>query len=183
MDLKVLNYVNQFAGRWAWLDLAGQFFAENAIVVLFALVLLFWFFDKDTQKKKNRYAVILALESIIIGRGILTVLIRSFLPRVRPFVENHITLLINQSPLEASFPSGHAVMAFTLSLPFLIYNRKAGIWFFLLAVLISVSRVFAGVHYPSDILGGFVLSLIVVLFLNYFRNFFIAPIVKFLSRQ
>ncbi len=59
------------------------------------------------------------------------------------------------------FPSGHA--AFFMALAFSIYfsHKKAGYAFMALAVLVSLARISAGVHYPVDILGGFLLGALV----------------------
>ncbi|MBU6414904.1 phosphatase PAP2 family protein, partial [Patescibacteria group bacterium] len=42
-----------------------------------------------------------------------------------------------------------------------LYNKKWGIWFFAAAILMDVSRIVAGVHFPSDILGGAMLGIAV----------------------
>ncbi|OGE85634.1 MAG: hypothetical protein A3J48_04075 [Candidatus Doudnabacteria bacterium RIFCSPHIGHO2_02_FULL_46_11] len=183
LDLNIFHSINQIAGRFGWLDRFVVFFAVQAIVVLAVLVILLWFMDFGLDRKKNRYAVVMAIEALILARLILTPIIRELLPRVRPFVENNVNLLISQSPLEPGFPSGHAVMAFALALPVFVYNRKAGTWLLFLALLISLSRVFVGVHYPGDIAFGFILSFLVVLFINFFRDKLVAPVVKKLSRE
>ena len=183
MDNALLKLINQYAGQYEWLDVFGKFFAETAIILMAVLVLSLWVMDFGVERKKNQYGVIMAIEAFILGRLMLTPLIHYFFPRLRPFAEGNSTLLILQSPLEPGFPSGHTVMAFAIALPILIYNKKAGLWLTFLAVLVSVSRVFVGVHYPSDILGGFVLALIVVLFINYFRRIFVAPVVALLRRE
>ena len=183
MDLGILRFLNQFAGQSKWLDQLGSFIAVYAIGLLAFLVILLWFLDESVQRKKNQYAIVLAVESVILAFGGFTLLIRSLWPRLAPFVTNNIKLLIEQNPLTPSFPSGHTVIAFALALPVLIYNRKAGIWLFVLAILIGASRVFVGAHYPSDILGGFAVALIVVLFLNFFRKWLVAPVVRWLRNE
>ena len=42
-----------------------------------------------------------------------------------------------------------------------LYNKKWGIGFFIAALLMNISRIVAGVHYPSDILGGMIVGVIV----------------------
>jgi undecaprenyl-diphosphatase len=66
--------------------------------------------------------------------------------------------------VSSSFPSGHAAFFFALSTVLLLYNKKfyprpkfwwgAGLFFFLASFLISIARVFVGIHWPSDILAG-----------------------------
>lgn len=183
MDLKLFQAINSLAGDYRLIDVIGRFAAEHGILVMALLLAVLWFMDWGISRTKNRYAVALALETLIVARLVITPIIRAIWPRVRPFVEHQATLLINQSPLEPGFPSGHAVMAFALALGVIIYNRKAGLWLLFLAIMVSLSRVFVGVHYPTDIVGGFLLALVVTLIINYFRETLVAPIVKLLSRE
>jgi len=60
-----------------------------------------------------------------------------------------------------AFPSGHASFFFALAFSIFFYHKKAGYVFLFFALLISVARIAAGVHFPIDILGGFVLGAIV----------------------
>ena len=63
-----------------------------------------------------------------------------------------------------SFPSGHSTFFFALAATVYFYNKKWGWWFFLAAIIINISRVIAGVHYPSDILGGAIIGILVAYF-------------------
>jgi len=99
-----------------------------------------------------------AFGAAILARLVITNIIRWFWDRPRPFVENHINLLVDKLN-QASFPSGHAAFYFAISTIVYFYNKKAGILFFISAFLISISRVFVGVHWPSDILGGLIVGI------------------------
>jgi len=88
-------------------------------------------------------------------------------------MEQNIHALIE--PIQsASFPSGHAAFFFALSAGVYSFNKKAGIWFFVVSALIGLARVFAGVHYFSDIVGG----LAVGLFSFWVISFLISNFVK-----
>jgi undecaprenyl-diphosphatase len=69
------------------------------------------------------------------------------------------TRVIDRRPLTFSFPSGHAAsaVAAAVTLARLWPNGRLVLW--LLAVLVAVSRIYVGVHYPLDVLGGAVLGL------------------------
>ena len=69
-----------------------------------------------------------------------------------------------------SFPSGHAAFFFALAMAVYFYNKKWGTWFFATAILITVARVIAGVHYPPDILGGAVIGIMVAYIVFYFAE-------------
>lgn len=85
--------------------------------------------------------------------------------RVRPSLEPHLVLVQSQS-----FPSGHATssMIFYLTLALVLthrgkWRRLAAAGAILLALLIGTSRVMLGVHWPSDVIGGWVFGLLWVL--------------------
>lgn len=87
-------------------------------------------------------------------------IIRLFIHRPRPFVDDHaITPLFSETSF--SFPSGHAAFFFALSAVVYTYDTRWGAWFFAASSLIVFARVAAGVHYPSDIIGGAVLGILI----------------------
>lgn len=150
LDLKLFQILNQYASQYVFIDKLAVFFVEYfQYVVVF---LLFLFLLKDF--KKYLKMVVTALFAAIFGRFFITEIIRYLLPRVRPFVTYHVNLLVAHNPNEPSFPSGHAAFFFALSTVVYFYNKKAGVLFFIASFLISISRVFAGIHWPSDILVG-----------------------------
>jgi undecaprenyl-diphosphatase len=62
------------------------------------------------------------------------------------------------APHDGSFPSGHATVSFACATILTFYAPRAAPGFFLLAAAIAWSRVYVGVHYPLDVLGGAVLG-------------------------
>ncbi len=94
----------------------------------------------------------LALTAIL-SRLIITEFIRLLWHRARPFVELGFQPLVEHSA-SASFPSGHAVFFFALSAVVFGHDKKTGILFFLISGIIGAARVFSGIHWPSDVLGG-----------------------------
>ncbi|MBI4217456.1 MAG: phosphatase PAP2 family protein [Parcubacteria group bacterium] len=103
----------------------------------------------------------------ILSRLVITELIRLLWHRARPFVELGFRPLVEHSA-SASFPSGHAAFFFALSGIVFAYNKKAGMLFLLLSAVITVSRVMAGIHWPSDVLGGAVIGIGSALIVMYF---------------
>jgi len=163
LDLYFFNFINQFAGRWQWLDWVVIFFAEY--FGYFLLFCFIWFLLKDF--KKYWRIVTETLTAAVLVRFVLAELIRVFWFQPRPFVSHQVNLLLpNYNPNESSFPSGHASFYFTLSTVIYCYSKKAGILFYLVSFLISFARVFAGVHWPSDIVAGAFFGIIMGLVLS-----------------
>jgi undecaprenyl-diphosphatase len=67
-----------------------------------------------------------------------------------------------------AFPSGHATFFMALAIAIFLLHKKAGYVFMLFALLIGLARIMAGVHFPIDILGGFILGGIVSYLFAYF---------------
>jgi undecaprenyl-diphosphatase len=154
MDLAIFNFINQFAEKNAFLDNLAIFFAEylQYVVALAIFIFLLRIFIRDKQEGVKAGMVIAA--TVFLSRIIITEVIRHFFFRLRPFIENQATVLIDQSAKEASMPSGHAALFFALATVVYFYNKKLGIFLFVSTFLISISRVFVGIHWPSDILAG-----------------------------
>ncbi len=157
LDHSVFFFFNSFAGQAAWSDALIIFFATYVpfiVVAWFALYLL-------NSKRMLRHEMILAffsalLASLIARIGI-TSPIRYFFPHPRPFVSLDVhDLFVVQS---SSFPSGHAAFFFAFSTMVFFYNKKLGVIFFILTTLICAARVAAGVHYPTDMLGGLIVGI------------------------
>lgn len=83
------------------------------------------------------------------------ILLKNMVARVRPYNAIDGLIPIIKKPVEFSFPSGHAGSSFaSASVLYRKLPKKYGIWAIVLAVLISFSRLYVGVHYPSDVLAG-----------------------------
>jgi len=114
------------------------------------------FILKRTRKDAADTAV-----GMIITIIISNLILKPIFSRMRPYeVISGLTALIKQ-PSDASFPSGHAAFAFAAA--YGIWKstaKKFGVPALILAVLISLSRIWVGVHFPSDVICGAAIGLI-----------------------
>lgn len=107
-------------------------------------------------RKIGFIALLALILSTILGEGILKHLVK----RIRPSANIPAGNLLIAKPLSYSFPSGHATSSFSVAGVLAKYFKKYAIEFFSLASLISFSRLYLYVHYPTDVLAGIVLGLI-----------------------
>lgn len=166
LDIQLLYSLNNLAGKSEIFDRVIIFLAnylQYPLVALFLVAVYFGFISKSGRGR----ILWMALLSVAIARLGITELIRFLYHRPRPFlVYNDIHPLISKN--EYSFPSGHAAFFFALATAIYFYNKRWGAWFFIAAILISISRVIAGIHYPSDIIGGAIIGIAVGYFVfNY----------------
>lgn len=156
MDFTLSQFAFSLHGASNFLDAFAVFLAKY-LPYLLVLGSVYFIYKSETFKKKFEIFINLALTEIL-ARGIITEVIRYFYARPRPFAEFGIPSLIPQSG--NSFPSGHATFFFSLAIIIFYFNRKWGNWFLVAAILNGLARIYVGVHYPSDILGGAGISLV-----------------------
>ena len=108
--------------------------------------------------RRNGFTVAAALILCFIFCNIL---LKNIVARPRPFdINTEIELLIN-APTDFSFPSGHTAAAFAVAAALMLCkNKMLGIPILIIAVLIAFSRLYLYVHFPSDVLAGMILGII-----------------------
>lgn len=154
MDAQILLLIQEHV-RQPWMDGFWKTITHLGDGGLFWIVTaVFLFLWKNTRKAGTA-----ALLALVFGGGITNVMLKNMVARTRPYeiVEGLNRIIARQS--DFSFPSGHTCASFAAAFAFYrILPRKWGIASLVLASLIALSRLYVGVHYPSDILGGIVVG-------------------------
>lgn len=101
------------------------------------------------------------LASIAIGFLLGNVVLKNLAARERPCWLDPTVQLLVRVPKDYSFPSGHTLVSFEGAVTIFLFNRKWGIPALMLAVLIGFSRLYLFVHFPTDVLGGAVLGIVI----------------------
>lgn len=156
MDYLLFTYINKFVGKCLYIDALAIFFADYLVYFLIAGAALIYFLIK--KERRFRYVLIIG-SSVILSRLAITELIRLIWHRSRPFVDYQVNQVIEHSA-SGSFPSGHVAFLFALAVAVYFFNKKWGIVFLILSLLVGLARVFVGIHYPLDILGGIVIGIV-----------------------
>ncbi len=157
-DIKLLYFLNILAGKSQIFDFLTIFLASYLQYFLVAAFLLLLYFSVYSKREKLTIFWVTAI-SVVVARLGVTEIIRFFYHRPRPFLTYQLYPLISEN--EWSFPSGHSTFFFAMATAIYLYNKKWGIGFFIAALLMNISRIVAGVHYPSDILGGMIVGIVV----------------------
>jgi undecaprenyl-diphosphatase len=106
----------------------------------------------------RRPLVLLSVLAAVILADLTALGLRRAVGRPRPWRHYPEPHPLGHIPKDPSFPSGHTAIAFAAATVLSYYRPKWAPAFFLLAVAIGFSRIYVGVHYPLDVLGGAVLG-------------------------
>ncbi|WP_231571625.1 undecaprenyl-diphosphatase [Gordoniibacillus kamchatkensis] len=148
LDYQLFQIINGLAGSVSFLNPLMRFLAQHAEYLFYIGVIIYWFIRTES----NRRMIVEALTAACIGLAI-SGLIGDFFYRDRPFVTHAVFQLI-QHPANASFPSDHAIGAFVIATTIWLFRKKEGRLWLALAACIAFSRIWTGVHYPSDVIAG-----------------------------
>ena len=155
-DISILLYIQEHI-RKEWMNgfwRAITFLGDGGwFWILLAVVLLIM--------KKTRKAGVAAAIALVIGALITNVCLKNMVARVRPYDTYSALIPIVKRPIDWSFPSGHTCASFASAFVyFRLLPKKYGIPALVLACMIAFSRLYLGVHYPTDVLVGFLIGLL-----------------------
>ncbi|NPV11753.1 MAG: phosphatase PAP2 family protein [Ignavibacteria bacterium] len=129
--------------------------------------------------KGGRYRVGLAIGMIllvVVSDQLSSVLLKSLFARPRPCkVLENVHLLVGCTD-SYSFPSSHAVNNFAAAMFFTYFYRHLKWILFSVASVMALSRIFVGVHYPSDVLGGALIGMGIGYLMAVIYNFILVNI-------
>ncbi len=117
--------------------------------------------------KQNRKAGIYSACALILSLIVNNIILKNLVGRVRPYELVEGLQCIVGPAHDASFPSGHTGASFASAVA--IYKqipKKFAVFFIVLASLIAISRLYVGIHYPTDVLGGLVTGIGIGLVVN-----------------
>lgn len=155
LDYQIFQSINDLAGRSVFWDSTGIFFASYFQYVLAGSLFFLPFFAKNFKGQKEKIKLLfLAFFAALFARYAIASPLHHLFIRPRPFVDHVVNQLIPYDAAKSSFPSGHACFFFGLSTIIYFWNRPLGIIFYIFSFIISIARIYAGVHYLVDVLAG-----------------------------
>ena len=160
VDAEIFLWLNAGVGAAPLLDRVVQWVVSDYLIPLvFSTILLgLWFGwrDQDMRERHQRGVMVAG-----IGVGIANAFVKTtnaFYFRDRPFDTYEVNLLF-YPPTDSSFPANPVAITVAMATGVWMANRKLGAAMFAVALVYGFSRVYAGVFYPGDILGGALMGL------------------------
>ncbi|MDP3974147.1 MAG: phosphatase PAP2 family protein [Candidatus Daviesbacteria bacterium] len=145
-------------GKNIFLDWLMIFGAEAIIFLSYILIFILAIYGRVKERK----ALVLALISFPILIIIIKI-IHLFIYNPRPFIEYDIVPLINHYA-DASFPSRHTTIMSSFAFSYILTKSKWASLFIVMTIWVGLGRVFIGIHYPADIIGGVLVGFLSVIF-------------------
>ena len=105
---------------------------------------------------------VLLIAGVITGYLLGDLVLKPLVARPRPFVSLPAAELLIPPPHSSSFPSGHALSSFAAATALFLADKRLGIPACILAASIAFSRPYLFVHYPTDVLAGALLGVVIV---------------------
>lgn len=109
--------------------------------------------------------------------------IRGFVERPRPFLDHEGLEVLVSGKTDYSFVSDHATLIMAMAVGLFVANRKFGMVGLVIGLLGGFIRVYMGVHYPTDVIGGFALGTAVVLLLSPLAMALLTPLMRAVERS
>lgn len=185
IDWSLVLHINGLARHLpAWLDSALAFLGEYGVPLASVLmVAVGWSW---ARRRPDAPAAVAGMLWAALASGIalmLNIPVRAIVQRQRPFVAHPGQLdLLTSHQANGSFASDHATFTMAVAIGLLLVNRRLGLIAGALAAFEGFLRVFMGVHYPTDVVGGYALGSATVLLLAPLAMALLVPLTRSAAR-
>lgn len=158
IDLYFIDFINSIRSDF-WNSVFTNIVLEKSLYIWIALILVLL-----CIKKTRKLGIVVAISfviTLILSEGV----IKHFVGRERPFIAYGVEV-IGKKPTSFSFPSASAALSFAVFGAFLFNKNKYSVLIGIFALIIAFSRIYVGVHYFTDVLGGAVLGMVSAYIVN-----------------
>lgn len=153
LDTRLFLFINHLPHTPFLNAIALLFSGIGAFGIIWILLGMFLFL-REEQRDRWFFAPIIV--GIAAAWATVELILKPLIARPRPDIALG-AIVVQDGIAGFSFPSGHAAIAWAMMTVLSHYEPRFSKWFFLLATLISLSRMYVGVHYPSDVfIGGLI---------------------------
>ncbi|MCM3765795.1 undecaprenyl-diphosphatase [Neobacillus niacini] len=180
LNIDVFRLINDLGKDYEFLNPVIFFLAKYTLYVLCLGLVVYWL----TRTRENRLMVL---------NGMLAFVVAEVLGKVSGLLYSHnqpfaVLADVNQlvaHEIDNSFPSDHTILFFAISISIWLVRKREGRLWLLLAMVVGVSRIWAGVHYPVDILVATVYGMGAALIVHWAspRHAFFGKMLSFYEKQ
>ncbi len=143
----------------AWLLQLATFIAKDVIGIVPLLIVALWLWGPREQVESQRVLVLKTGMALLYALAI-SWCVGQLLPHPRPFAIGLGHQFLPHAP-DDSYPSDHGTTIFTFALAFIFWHRVwSGIILMVVGGAIAWSRIYLGVHWPMDMLGGLLVGML-----------------------
>ncbi|GGX24820.1 phosphatase PAP2 family protein [Streptomyces lomondensis] len=186
-DVDLLYDINGLAkDAPAWLDRVMEYVGEYGLLLAIVLLVVWCWWSVRRRGDEDAASTVAALIWAPLAAGIavlVNVPIRGFVERPRPFLDHQGLDVLVKGKTDYSFVSDHATIVMALAVGLFVANRKFGLAGLVLALFGGFIRVYMGVHYPTDVVGGFALGTAVALLLSPPAMALLTPVTTAIERS
>lgn len=187
-DVSLLRDINGLArDAPPWFDRVMEFVGEYGIMLGLVLVALWcWWSVRRRGTLTDSVSAVTGLVWAPLAAGVallVNIPIRGFVERPRPFNDHEGLEVLVDGKTDFSFVSDHSTMAMAIAVGIFVAHRKFGLAAIVLAFAEGFCRVYMGVHYPTDVIGGFALGTAVTLLLAPVAHALLTPVVSAVARS
>jgi len=173
LDTSILHYFISVSKNLPAVNSFMRFIVDNELLkggIVVSLLWYLWFRKDDNSAGEKRQRIILTLMSCIFAVFVARLLTNVLPFRLRPLVSDNFKIfypynsMVDGLSLETSLPSDHAVLFYALATGIFLVSKKEGILAYLyVSLIICLPRVYLGLHYPTDILLGAAIGVIITI--------------------
>lgn len=173
LNNQIFFFFYNFAHQSDLMDKLIVFLAHAFPYLVIVIAFVFLLFHHDIITSKNPFAeiakkwreVVLVFFTGIFA-WVIANLIKIAIQIPRPTLQfSNVFPLIEKTGF--SFPSGHATFFMALAFSIFFSHKRAGYWFIFFALIIGLARIASGVHFPIDILGGYLIGILIAYFVKF----------------
>jgi undecaprenyl-diphosphatase len=158
-DITVTQFINNILPHNLFFDYFFSFFSlrGNSILIWFIIIVLIVAFEELKDHRFIVYFIIaFALTSLLTN-----VIIKNIFQRPRPYIRFNYETANQYCPKDYSFPSSHAATSFAAAAILSAFHKKRKYWFYGVAFMISLSRIYLHCHFSVDIATGAVIGYLI----------------------
>jgi len=165
IDTDIFNFINHHMQN-SFFDWIMPLASSGGIIIwiVIAAAIFFW------RPPNGKITALLTVAALILSSFLVNDFLKEIIGRPRPFLTLTDIRLLIEKPNSFSFPSGHSANSFACATVIAKKIKPLAPLAFLTAFIIAFSRVYVGVHYPIDVVGGVIIGLICGLLVLYVEN-------------